>query len=302
MSDDPLVTVVIPTYRRHEKLNRALRSVTEQTYENLEIIVVNDYPEEEIDEHIEVEDERIKTIDLNENRGGSGARNVGIEKSNGKYITFLDDDDEYLPEKVEKQVKKIQELPDDYGLVAVEGKIMKGNEEIGPWKSDLEDGDVYEELLKKNKILSVSTLVKKGVFENVGKFDEDLPSCQDADMWLRAAKEYRVATIHEPLVKYYTDDEERITADHENRVKGKKAFLEKHDDTKNHPEGLSYRQFVIGFDSLHFDKKQAREYLIKSIKTKFNWKSVFLLMLSLLPKNTRTKILKMIRSYYWSRK
>lgn len=262
--------------------------------------MVNDDPETDV-ESILPESDRIKLIEHEENKGGSAARNTGIENANGKYIAFLDDDDEYLPEKIEKQVRKIRELPKVYGLVATEGKTMKDDKEIGPWKTDLEDGDVYKELLGRNRILSVSPLVKKEAFENVGKFDEDLPSCQDADMWLRAAKEYKVATIHEPLMKYHTGDDERITTDHENRVKGKKAFLKKHEEIKDHPEGLSYRQFVIGFDSLHFDRKKGMGYLVKSLRTKFNFKSLVLLIISILPKSPRIKTLGWIRNYYWKR-
>lgn len=107
---EELVSVVIPTHKRFEELFRAIDSVLKQTYSNIEIIVVDDNSQdkelrERIKEKIKKYSENIQYIENETNLGGAKSRNVGIEKAKGKYISFLDDDDEYYPEKIEKQYK-----------------------------------------------------------------------------------------------------------------------------------------------------------------------------------------------------
>ena len=110
--EDVLVSVVIPTYSRSDTLERALNGILKQTYQNLDIIVVDDNPPNSVyrlfvQQIIKkyASDQRIRYIQNTQNLGGAGARNVGIEAAKGEYIAFLDDDDEYYPEKIEKQLK-----------------------------------------------------------------------------------------------------------------------------------------------------------------------------------------------------
>ncbi len=120
MVKEPLVSVIIPTYKREpEFVLRAIRSVSGQTYKNIEIIVVDDSPteyslRESVKENIiNLEDDRIIYIQNPENIGGALSRNVGIERAQGEYITFLDDDDEYLSDKIETQLKFMLENDTD---------------------------------------------------------------------------------------------------------------------------------------------------------------------------------------------
>lgn len=292
MKDEkPLISVIITTYRRHDKLNRALESVVQQTYENLEIIVVNDCPQENIDEYISVKDPRIKTINLEDNLGASEARNQGIKDSNGKYITFLDDDDEYMPNKIKRQVERIQSLPDDFGVVAIEGNRINTDGGKERKAINLKDGMVFDGLIEGETLCSVTPLVKKEVFENVGYFDKSLSSCQDIDMWLRAAKKYKVSIIKKPLYKYHVEGDDKITKNPKKRLEGQLSFLKKHiDEFKKHPNTLSKRYLSLGFEFFPFSRNNSFRFLIKSIKTKINIRAIGLLLLLLLPKEVRGKL------------
>lgn len=120
--DETLVSVIMPTYERNEKvIKRAIDSVINQTYKNWELIVVDDNKKDEVSKNVqtilnEINDTRIIYIKNKENMGSAKSRNHGIEKSKGKYITFLDDDDEYLPLKIEIQVNKMIEKDADYSI------------------------------------------------------------------------------------------------------------------------------------------------------------------------------------------
>ena len=120
--DEILVSIIMPTYERNEKvIKRAIDSVINQTYKNWELIVVDDNKKDEVSKNVqtilnEINDTRIIYIKNEENMGSAKSRNHGIEKSKGKYITFLDDDDEYLPLKIESQVNKMIEKDADYSI------------------------------------------------------------------------------------------------------------------------------------------------------------------------------------------
>lgn len=229
-----LVSVVIPTYQRPKLVERAVQSVLNQTYQNIEIIVVNDDPETDLS-HIEEMGEEVQLLNHEENRGACEARNTGIKESKGKYIGLLDDDDEYLEEKIEKQVRQFQQLPEEYGMVysgveevrngqTVNKKIRSGRKFL----SRKREGDVYQELLRGNMIPAPTVLVKKECFEEVGMFDPEFLSSQDRDMWTRISKHYKIAKKDEILARYYLDGEDRITKDYDKKYQGTQKILEKH--------------------------------------------------------------------------
>ena len=114
----PLVSVIIPTRNRVEMLCRAVNSVLSQTFDNLECIVVDDESHDNTEKVINsFEDDRLKYFRHEKNKGASAARNTGIRQSQGEFIAFLDDDDEWLDEKLEKQVNLLENLPSKYGMV-----------------------------------------------------------------------------------------------------------------------------------------------------------------------------------------
>lgn len=204
-----LVSVIIPTYNRASLLSQAIRSVINQTYKNWQLLIIDDGSADDTRKVVEEfirKDLRIRYF-YQENKGQVCAMNLGIKNSKGDYIAFLDDDDEWLPEKLEKQIEKMKS-DKLVGLVYTDAIILDGKTNSNK-RSDIaktQSGFIYEDLLIRNFITASSVLVRKEVFEKLGLFDESfiikITQIQDYDMWLRIAKHYKIEYISEPLVKY----------------------------------------------------------------------------------------------------
>ena len=203
--EKPLVSVIIPTFNRANLIGRAIQSVLDQTYQNIEIIIVDDASNdntEEIVRKFHIKD--VVYIRHNCNKGGGAARNAGIIASSGQYIAFLDDDDEWLNDKLEKQVKTIRTLSSEWGGIycgfyRITGKKTKKVEVF-------KKGDLRNELLReKLDIGSSSTLlfIKKIILE-IGLFDETFERNQDYELLIRFFRKYKLFSLKEPLVKIYT--------------------------------------------------------------------------------------------------
>ncbi len=196
------VSVIIPTYNRAHLLDRAVQSVLTQTFRNFEIIVIDDSSIDNTEQIVaQFKNDRIHYLRHDTNKGGSAARNTGINHARGNFIAFLDSDDEWLPDKLEKQVRVLKNSPEETGIVYTD--YYRENRRV---QSDFEkhDGNIFSLILTKNFVGTVSTvLIKKECFEKAGVFDESLPSCQDWDMWIRIANRYQFKYIAEKLVRHY---------------------------------------------------------------------------------------------------
>ncbi len=209
----PKVSVVIPTYDRAGIVIRAIQSVLTQTYQNLEIIVVDDGSRDNTCEVIErLHDPRVRYIRHDANQGGSAARNTGIEVAAGEYVAFLDSDDEWLPEKLEKQVRLLQGSDSSVGavytgLIVINEHKEKANITIPKYR-----GAILGELFSANRVGTASSvMVRRECFSRVGAFDSAMVSCQDWDMWIRLSKYYKFDFVPESLVYYHLGDNGRIT-------------------------------------------------------------------------------------------
>jgi len=197
----PKVSVILPTYNRAYIIEKSIQSVLNQTYQDFEIIVIDDGSidnTEEIIKELQEKDNRIRYLRLNINKGASHARNEGIKIAQGEYITFQDSDAEWMPEKLEKQIKAIENnLKIIYtGLWRIEG----GNKYYIPDKYiSQKEGYIYKKLLKGGFVDTVSLMVNKECFKKVGVFDENLPLHQDWDLAIRLSKYYEFKLIDEPL-------------------------------------------------------------------------------------------------------
>lgn len=238
------VSVIITTYRRPFKiLTKALNSVIGQTHKNLEIIIVDDNSEfdlyrQEIEENVnKIKDDRIKYLKHMNNKGACQARNTGILNSTGKYIAFLDDDDEWLPEKVEMQLEKFADKK--VGLVYCDSytiNILKKRNINKTVRANRISGMVYDQLILNNFVGSTSfVMVSKESLEKCGLFNENLKSAQDYELWLRIARNFKVDYVDIPLVNYYIHSGERISTNVLNRIQGlemiiklNKPYLNKH--------------------------------------------------------------------------
>lgn len=250
--NDILVSAVITSYKRPpEIVERAVKSIINQTYSNLEIIVVDDSPadyelRDAVRDTVLKYQDRVKYIRHEKNMGACVARNTGIDNSAGEYIAFLDDDDFWRENKIELQLKKALET--NAGLIYC--KCLITVEETGKqilFKQEYRTGFVYDDLLKWNFIGSTSfPLVKRECFEKCGKFDPMQPAAQDYDVWIRIAEKYEVDYVDEILVDYSVHAGERISADPFNMIKAGELILIKYNDyLKKHPKTLARRKRTI---------------------------------------------------------
>jgi glycosyltransferase involved in cell wall biosynthesis len=205
MTEKPTVSVVIPTYDRPEMLSRAVRSVVGQTYEPIELIVVDDHsptPAGEVVDQISTESlSSLRCLRHEENQGGSAARATGIEAATGEYVAFLDDDDEWEPSKIEKQVDRVRSASEDHVLVYTGIRQVNADGSTNAVKTPTAEGDVVERLLRGNFIGSYSAvMVSSNAIDAVGLPDERFPSWQDWEWYLRLAQEGVFLSVPEPLV------------------------------------------------------------------------------------------------------
>lgn len=194
-----LVSVIIPTYGGGQYLNRCVDSVLAQTYQNIEVIVVDDNglgsPNQLLTQKVMEEykdDPRVKYICHEVNKNGSAARNTGFRKSSGDYISLLDDDDIYLPEKIEKQVRDIEALDDSYALVYCRREAFLDGKSVGLGRNPQSGSLFYDVMMHHVVIGSSSLLVKRSVWQEFGGFDESFRRHQDYEFTARITSKYKV--------------------------------------------------------------------------------------------------------------
>jgi glycosyltransferase involved in cell wall biosynthesis len=198
------VSVIIPAYNSAQFIVETLESVFAQTYNDYEIIIVDDGSTDNIKEILQNYMSKIRYI-YKVNGGPASARNVGIKNADGEYIAFLDSDDLWLPEKLKEQMECFQNNP-DIGLVYCDN-IRFNENSIYQKKDNIyqpTNGYIFFKLLEGNFITNSTVIVKKKCLEEVDYFDEDinLISSEDYDMWLRISRVFNVGYVKKPLVKY----------------------------------------------------------------------------------------------------
>lgn len=220
------VSVIIPAYNQAHYLNEAIRSVLNQTYQDFEVVVVDDGSTDDTCEIVHgFTDPRVCYI-YQENSGLSAARNTGIRNTDSPLITFLDSDDLFLPEKLTLLIRALEDKP-EIGFVA--GKYIPIDEEGNRLKNESELKFTKEktQLLLQNPICVGSVLVRRAWFEKTGFFDESLHAYEDWDMWLRLARTgCRMAWVEQP-VYLYRFHEAQMTRESDRLCKASEAVLDK---------------------------------------------------------------------------
>ena len=196
------VSVIIPTYNRKNLLKRALHSVSSQTFVPQEIIVVDDGSSDGTKDWVLERFPCVRYI-CQDNSGVSSARNRGIREAKGSWIAFLDSDDEWMPDKLEKQEIAINDSKKAWLCHTNEIWIRNGVRVNQMKKHQKYGGDVFENCLDICRISPSSALIKKEVFEMVGLFDESLKVCEDYDLWLRITAVLPVIFLDEQLIIKY---------------------------------------------------------------------------------------------------
>lgn len=181
---NPLVSVVIPTFNRSWILGEAIQSVLDQTYQPLEIIVVDDGSTDKTPELLQTFGQAIKVISQT-NKGVSAARNVGIKRSRGDLIALLDSDDMWTPDKIGRQVAFFNEHKDAMICQTQEIWIRNGKRVNPKNKHAKRGGMIFEPSLKLCLVSPSAVMMRREMFELKGYFDEELPACEDYDLWLR---------------------------------------------------------------------------------------------------------------------
>jgi len=237
--ENVLVTAVVTTYNRPQLVRRAIRSVVAQTYEPLEIIVVEDGSDSGLEAWLQGEElSHVRYVRHRENRGLAAARNTGLKLASGEYIAYLDDDDEWKPERIEKQMQQLARLTQEERNRL--GVIYCGQEVHFPGRSRVSiahprnEGNLRGAIKRQGAITLGSTcLFSKVALQRVGGFDEALPSSIDDDIWMAlAANEYDAHVLDEPLVISYEHHvRQRMTNDAATRVRGVRKYVEKWEPT-----------------------------------------------------------------------
>ena len=207
----PTVTVVLPTYNRPEYLGRAIRSVLAQTFRDFELIVVDDGSRTDTGAVLAAfDDPRIRFTRHARNRGNAAARNTGIGEARGRYLAFLDDDDEWDPEKLALQVPALRDSTADVALVYCGRRVLSDGRQVRVDAPGVE-GDVFDALLARGLMSCPSVLLRAEVLERIGGFDETLPRGVDSDLWRRIARDYRVGYVDAVLVTCHIGHAQRVS-------------------------------------------------------------------------------------------
>jgi glycosyltransferase involved in cell wall biosynthesis len=288
--ESPRVSVIIPTYNRAHYMSRCINSVLNQTYQNFEIIVVDDASTDNTEEVVKsLGSDKIHYLKLPKNKKVAGARNEGIKIAKGEFIIPLDSDDEFLPEKLEKLVKRFDTAPENVGVVYsacwriyddINRKEYIPSPKIN--RKDIE-GDVSKALFIWNNFLTPPSMVRKSVFEKVGCFNEKIPSLEDWNFWIRVSKHYHFAFVNEPLhILYFTPG--CMLTEYDNiGAAAEMIYNEFYEDIKNDRKMVSSHCFFTGYYFLRGgNKEKARHYLYESLKNApFKLKNIIFYIFSL---------------------
>lgn len=217
MNANPLISIITPSYKTKGGLRKSIESVLNQTYSNYELIIVDDNNPDTEERHFTEElmslyqnNSRIVYIKHEQNRNGAAARNTGFRASRGEYIAYLDDDDEFMPEKLEKEVLFLEqnnEYDAVYCRLLINGTVNK----MIPF-----EGNCLVEILSDMTRMQTSTLMfRRHAIETIGGFDESFRRHQDYELLVKFfSYGFKIGFINEPLAIYTTTGQ--------NFVKGKK--------------------------------------------------------------------------------
>ena len=229
-------SVVLPTHGRPGLLGRAIASVEDQTFEDWELIVVDDNEpgsaaRRETEAHMarHSDDGQVRYLRHARNLGGGAARNTGIRAARGSLVAFLDDDDEWDSQKLELQVRCLDAAPP--GVAAAYCRVLTINTRTGRERLSATRGGSpsVRDLLIGNQIGSTSSLLcRRSALHEVGMFDETLGARQDVDLYVRLARSYSFCFVDSPLVKLYLHGGPSIGTDYEVSVEAHRRFIAKY--------------------------------------------------------------------------
>ncbi|MBK4732784.1 glycosyltransferase [Oxynema sp. CENA135] len=199
----PLISVIIPIYNGQKTIQETITSVINQTFKDFDILIINDGSQDStLDILSEIDDPRLHVFSY-PNAGLAVSRNRGIEKAQGKFIAFLDADDLWTADKLEKQLAALQEHPDAAAAYSWTDYIDESSQFLYPGSHLSENGKIHDKLFVRNFIENGSNpLIRRQALTEIGSFDPEMESAADWDMWLRLANRYSFICIPEVQVLY----------------------------------------------------------------------------------------------------
>lgn len=270
----PLFSVIIPVYNREKVISKCIKSVLNQTFENWELILVDDCSiDNSIQKISEFKDIRIRLLRNNHNRGPAFSRNLGIKESTGLIISFLDSDDEYFPEFLEQTYLKYLASRNTDGFFWTGLKVKYNDQiKIEIWNPKIEVSG-YHTFLQNLKIGTNSGLsVKREVFEICGLFDENLKAAEDTEFLLRIVKSFDFLFVEEPLIFIDKSGEDRLSKNYSKIADAYNNFLPRHWEYisrfPNLKRKFSYKMMWLNYHLSNYER--ARNYF-NILRSEFNF-------------------------------
>lgn len=272
IENNPLVSVIIPTYNRAHLVKRAIDSVLKQTYKNFEIIVVDDASSDNTEQIINLfADRRIIYIKQEKNMGVAAARNAGIKKARGKYIAFLDSDDEFCAGKIESVLEKFSVLKDNTTLIFTNGWKDNGKKRNIVLPAERVSGYIanvkYEFPLRKTIGTTSSWVVKKSAYRGEIIFDERMRHWDDGDFYVRTAQDNKIYYYNKPLVIWH-ETEEHVNILKLRLVLDREIFLKNNFELMKNDRYYLKRFFFTQYkDYIRLDeRKRAMDCIFRALK------------------------------------
>lgn len=271
--DEALISIIITTYNRANLIRTAINTCLNQTYKTIEIILVDDASTDNTQEVVKsISDSRISYFRHSQNKGPAGARNTGLKNARGQYLAFLDSDDEWLPEKLEKQIQVFKNSKTELGLIFTNGfDEAQKKDFFSPQKMS---GIVYDPQKDDFYPLRIlisppsSWLLPINTVKEAGYFDESMYNWDDGDYLARIAYKYPLYLLNENLVIWHASNT-HVNIISQNLIKGKEIFLKNNFSQLQKDREYLFRFYrTIGKDASKVDKKKARQYFIKALKLK----------------------------------
>jgi glycosyltransferase involved in cell wall biosynthesis len=262
--NNPLVSIIMPAYNAEKFISKSIESVLQQTYQNWELLVVNDGSKDNTSSIVKLFNyTRIKLIEQ-ENGGVSKARNTGIANSTGEFIAFLDSDDLWLKDKLEIQVKYMRNNQNivlsygDYLSFIEDGKIIE-NKQLYPFKIK----DLKQRLLVFNFIATLTVMVKSDVLKATGGFDTELFGPEDWDLWIKISQKGDIGYIKENLAMY-REHEGGISKNKKRQLGEEYKVIKRHvstcDNSELYKKALWF--FELKLSNYYFSQKDMKRFLI----------------------------------------
>lgn len=269
----PTVSVIIPTYNRANMLVPCVESVLAQSYPVNEIIIVDDHSTDDTIKQLNKFKDNIIILKTEKQSGAQTARNIGIKSAKSEWIAFLDSDDEWLPNKIEKQISALNNFNYDQWTVVHGDCYIKNinSDKKKHWQLESIDGEnVYKKLLSKSGTLFPSILTSKQALEKINYLDENTPSYHEWDTAIRLAKHCRFIHIQEPLF-IYNIHKNTISKNSDTSVEGYQYIINKFKDEINElcgEEVLTNHLIINSVFALNNNKNKLGREILKQIPNK----------------------------------